>query len=92
MTKFEKGLPLSVTLRFYVKPPDVLAKTRKHYQALVNETISVVKKPDTDNYIKSVLDALNGEAWEDDNQISEIYAVKRYSLNPRVEMKCEVLP
>lgn len=31
---------------------------------------------DIDNYIKTVLDALNGVAWGDDNQIVKVTAVK----------------
>lgn len=43
-------------------------------------------KPDLDNYIKSVLDGLNGLAFEDDNQIIRIDAIKLYSDHPRTEI------
>ena len=46
-----------------------------------------VVKPDTDNYIKSTLDGLNGLLWEDDNQIVDLIAHKYYSDNPRVEVE-----
>ena len=46
-----------------------------------------VVKPDTDNYIKSTLDGLNGLLWEDDNQIVDLIAHKYYSDNPRVEIE-----
>lgn len=41
-------------------------------------------KPDIDNVVKSVLDALNGVAWEDDKQINSIWAAKIYSDRPRL--------
>ena len=39
-------------------------------------------KPDLDNYIKAVLDGLNGLAWVDDSQIINISATKEYSMKP----------
>jgi Holliday junction resolvase RusA-like endonuclease len=35
-------------------------------------------RPDIDNYIKGVFDALNGKAWSDDGQVVEVIARKRY--------------
>jgi Holliday junction resolvase RusA-like endonuclease len=37
------------------------------------------KKPDLDNLAKFVKDVLNGLAWEDDCQVVNLYAVKRYA-------------
>lgn len=36
------------------------------------------KKPDADNIAKAVLDALNGIAWKDDNQVVDLQIVKKY--------------
>lgn len=44
----------------------------------------VMKKPDTDNFIKFYFDVLNGVAYNDDAQIAEIFATKRYSYSPSV--------
>lgn len=35
-------------------------------------------RPDIDNYCKSLLDGLNGIAFRDDGQVSELYAKKFY--------------
>lgn len=36
-----------------------------------------VQKPDADNDAKLVLDALNGLAWEDDQQVNDLHVIKR---------------
>lgn len=44
------------------------------------------KKPDLDNIMKILLDALNGIAYEDDKQIVQAEIGKFYSYTPRVEV------
>jgi Holliday junction resolvase RusA-like endonuclease len=53
------GVPIGVTILFYIKRPKSCPKSRKY----------PVVKPDIDNLEKLVLDALNGFAWHDDSQI-----------------------
>jgi len=43
-------------------------------------------KPDADNILKIVADALSGLAFVDDKQIISVYAEKKYSLKPCVEV------
>ena len=47
-----------------------------------------MKKPDYDNILKIISDALNGVAYKDDNQIVSAYIYKRYTCevndDPRV--------
>mgnify|MGYP003873706615 CR=1 FL=1 len=52
---------------------------------------SLVKKPDLDNLVKGVLDALNkAGVWEDDSQVVELKAEKMFSEVPgaRIEVEC----
>ena len=44
------------------------------------------KKPDSDNIIKIILDALNGICYHDDSQVCKIYFEKKYSEIPKVEI------
>ena len=45
-----------------------------------------LRKPDTDNIIKSILDPLNGIAYKDDSQVCKISGLKIYGKDPRVEI------
>jgi len=44
-------------------------------------------KPDLDNIMKVVCDALNQIAYRDDSQIVSAYLAKMYSDTPRVEVE-----
>lgn len=77
--------PLKVELNFFRHVQSSLSK--KDRELRLSGTHRPVVKPDTDNYIKSTLDGLNGLLWEDDNQIVDLIAHKYYSDNPRVEIE-----
>lgn len=51
--------------------------------------INPTKKPDCDNIAKICLDALNGVAYYDDSQITELNIVKRYAIEPKVVIELE---
>lgn len=60
----------------------------KKKQALMLENKEkYVKKPDAENIVKGILDALNGIAYDDDSQITELLVTKAYSDKPRAEVK-----
>lgn len=67
--------------RFFFPIPKSTPK-KKHEQMAAGK-IKPTKKPDLDNCIKSVLDALNKIAFDDDGQVVEVLAYKFYSENPR---------
>jgi len=73
---------IAVTLRFWCPIPTGLSKRKR--ESLDGQLC--LKKPDIDNYVKLVLDALNGIAWEDDNAVASIAASKGYSFEPRTEV------
>lgn len=46
---------------------------------MIDGLISPTKKPDMDNVVKIVLDALNGFAWHDDAQVVDLSVMKVYT-------------
>ena len=59
---------------------------KKKRQQMLAGLIWPTKKPDLDNVIKSILDALNKVAYHDDTQIVSLSMEKFYSDSPRVEV------
>lgn len=55
-------------------------------QALAGE-IYPAKKPDMDNVVKAICDSFNAIVWEDDVQVVDLVARKRYGENPHVEAR-----
>lgn len=82
----EKGIPLKMEVDFYMKTPKALSGVKKNAYNIDKELIRVIKKPDIDNLLKAILDGLNGVAFADDNQITDVTVKKRYSFKPRVEI------
>lgn len=65
------------------------SESKKKKAAMEAGLIRPKKKPDIDNCVKSILDALNKIAYDDDGQIVELHAKKLYSDNPRAEIILE---
>lgn len=61
--------------------------TKKAAAGMLAGELYPAKKPDIDNILKIVFDALNGIAYKDDNHIVEVLCRKRYGLQPYVEVK-----
>lgn len=74
----------SVEIRAYFGIPKSTPKWKR--ADMLAGILYPTKKPDADNILKIVLDALNGVAYDDDKQIIEASVHKRYSDNPRVEI------
>lgn len=60
--------------------------TKKHRAELLSQKWNITK-PDIDNCLKSILDALNGIAYQDDNQVSSITACKINSTRNFITIK-----
>jgi Holliday junction resolvase RusA-like endonuclease len=79
--------PLKVCVIAYFSIPK--SKSQKVKLQMLKGRIRPAKKPDIDNVIKSITDALNALAYKDDSQIVEMSAKKYYSDEPRVEISIE---
>ena len=62
------------------------SKSKKVQEAMENGDLRPTKKPDCDNILKIICDALNGIAYKDDAQIVSANISKWYSDRPRVEV------
>ena len=73
--------PVRMILSIYLMPS-------KKTQRKLKEGIRVYPtiKPDISNVLKSIEDALNGLTYVDDKQIISVYAEKKYSQRPCVEI------
>jgi len=80
--------PLKLNMWAYIAVPNSWSDAKKA-KALAGE-IRPVGKPDFDNIIKALADAMNKIVWLDDAQVVEIYAFKFYNGEPRVVL--EVTP
>lgn len=70
--------PLEVTIAFYLVKP----KSKPKYKIWADV------RPDLDNYIKAVKDALKGVVYRDDAQVVALTAYKRYAIetSPRTRI------
>ena len=81
---FERNLPLEISiLALYPIPKYVSRKTK---ELMLNGRLFPTKKPDADNIIKVILDALNGLAYRDDVQICRVYFEKMYAEIPETKV------
>lgn len=81
--------PVGMVLHVYRSIPKSFSK-KKTVAAEAGE-IRPTSKPDADNYLKGVKDALKGVIWRDDSQVVEVLVTKRYSVRPRIEVKIKDL-
>lgn len=81
----EKGKKIGIVINALYPIPKSYSKKRINSIVMGNE--HPTKKPDLDNIIKIILDALNGVAFHDDAQIVELRASKGYAMEKDEEGK-----
>ena len=69
--------PVEVEIYAYFKIPKSMPKKQK--ELIENNELFPTVKPDADNISKIILDALNGLAYYDDNQVTDLVVYKQYA-------------
>ena len=82
--------PCAIKIWAYFDVPK--SKSKKFKEAALASKERPTKKPDADNIVKAILDALNGLMYKDDSCIVELSCVKYYSDIPRVEVYVDGYP
>ena len=80
--KFEGAIKMQI--HAYYSIPNSASKKKK--KDMIDDVIRPTKKPDSDNVLKIVADALNKIAYNDDSQIVEATVRKYYNDEAYVEV------
>jgi len=81
--------PLALNLQFGIPIPTSWSKRKK--ADAMSGVIRPTSRPDIDNYIKAVMDAVNGQAYHDDSQVVSIFAKLIYAQYPHVRFEAAPL-
>lgn len=76
---------VKMSIKAFFKPNKSISK--KQHNLLLGQPY--LKKPDSDNIVKIICDALNGIAYKDDNQVAILNVEKVYDEDERVEVEIE---
>lgn len=82
---FGKDAPVRVGISVIQEIPKSWSK-KKRAQAESGEICPLSRNGDIDNIAKSILDALNGFAYEDDCQVVRLTVSKEYGADARAEV------
>ena len=91
LLKYPKFKPLEGRLAVNIKAIFSIPKSTKKADKdkMLENTISPTKKPDIDNIVKIILDAMNKFAFKDDTQITKLSVEKVYGNEEKVEVTIE---
>lgn len=80
---FEGRVQVEISALFEI--PKSTKKADK--ELMLENKINPTKKPDIDNIVKIVLDAMNGIAFKDDTQITKLNVEKAYAMQESVKVR-----
>lgn len=76
--------PVAMVIDFYFSIPKSTPKYKRG--KMLSGEIPHTKKKDIDNLCKSVMDGLNGVAYNDDGQVCVLCATKNYGEEPHINI------
>ena len=79
--------PLRLDVKIY--KPTLKSFSKKKKEMAEQGVLRPTTKPDVDNYVKAIKDALKNVIWKDDSQVVDLQVSKYYSEKPRIEVKIE---
>lgn len=82
---FGKDVPVWVCIHIIQAIPKSWSK-KKRARAEAGEIFPLGRNGDIDNIAKSILDALNGFAYEDDCQVTTLMITKQYGVKPGADI------
>jgi len=80
---------VSVTVNFHTVPPASWSK-KKRLAALAGDVLPT-SKPDIDNCLKGIFDAMNSIVWLDDKQACSVTVTKRYAESANTLIHVEAI-
>lgn len=80
---------VAVAIALFVTPP--ASWSQKKQRAALEHVTMPTSKPDVDNVIKGIFDAMNDIVFRDDKQVVDLSVQKRYAEIPRAFVKVTVL-
>lgn len=83
------GRPVALYVAIFLPIPASWSKKKQTLARI--EVIAATNKPDADNVLKAIKDGMNGIVYEDDSQVVEVAASKKYGTEPRVEVRVQEL-
>lgn len=79
-----------VGIHLFVTPPASWSQ-KKQRDAISGRGIFPTTKPDVDNVIKGIFDAMNEIVWKDDKQVVDVVVSKRYCTTARAVVEVRPL-
>jgi Holliday junction resolvase RusA-like endonuclease len=77
-------IEVPVRIELLVELPVPASWSRRKTADAITGHIRPTSRPDVDNYLKAILDAINTIVVADDAQVVEVYAKKKFSVAPKM--------